>query len=119
MSVEITIHGIEPCPKEKRDANGGVAPYSEHLTLTVDGERRTVPVTNLRRAYYDYHGDVPESVDMNCVFMYDGRIHADVELTDRAIELYPVGSVNPSWCLEAFDLEPNEPADKVLWERDD
>jgi len=83
-----------PATSEGTTTEGTTGQYSdrgcdETLHVRIDEEDVYVPFTGVRRRAYDYHGDVPVTVDMDRVIVYDGRIHAVADVDGGVVELIP------------------------------
>jgi len=87
--AELTHFGLESQTNETGNY-GDDNPHAEHLVVEIDGVAQKVPVTGVRKAAYDYHGEVPDVVDFDRVFVYDGLLHAETWLDDGTlVELMP------------------------------
>lgn len=112
---EIEVHGVEPADNDERGPYGTENPYSERLPVEIDGEIQAIPVTGVRKASYDYYGNVPDTVDIDEVFYEDGLHGQTVIDENEVVELYHDAG---KWRLELFQDVGPEHDFLTIWERD-
>jgi len=122
MMNEISIEG--------RTDEQTTGPYGSEgckatLHVTIDGEDVYVPFDGVKRSAYDYHGDVPETVDVDRIILCNGNIHAEADTEGGFVELTPDYNTATaefkgydSWELHAFDEGTTQDGD-VVWEREE
>jgi hypothetical protein len=120
MAQKVAVHGLTE--QHTTGPHGDADACEETLHVTVDGEDVYVPVTGVRKAAYDYRGDVPTRFDVSRVYLYDGVPHADavVDGGRTIVEVMPRRNrPHGAFELEAFDADttPGVSGDQIIWER--
>lgn len=114
MAENLAVHGLERC--DEKGPYGDDEPYCEHLRVEVDGEIVKVPITDVRKAAYDYHGgeNIPDVVTFSRVTVDGDELHAEAWLKDGSlVELVKMG-VGDSWTMHHFE-DPTEPGLEEVW----
>ena len=120
--AEITVVGTEYGVVGQH----GEVVADESLLVEIDEEQISIPWTSVRLAGIDYHGDVPDDLDMDRLTLVDGRIHAEADLDDGAIvELLPDYNAATAefrgyerWTAERFD-DPVASDGGVVYQREE
>jgi hypothetical protein len=115
MSQNVAVHGVEQNTTET-GPYGDSDPYEAHLVVEIGGEEEFVPVTGVRKAAFDYRGDVPDAVDFDRVTLDGDSVHAETHLSDGSVvELYREG-VHGTWTMERFE-DSADPGFVEVWSR--
>lgn len=91
--------------------------YDEHITVERDGEVITVPVTGVRREFYDSTGRsaVPEVVDFDRVLISADGIEAETWVGPNTVVV--MSNHNDGWFCSSIESPGEYMDDTTVWER--
>lgn len=115
MTELIAVEGVVQRLAEKGPVGHGT-PYDRAVVVDVEGTDVHVPVTGVRAAAFETHGDVPEVVDFDRVFAAGTELHAETWLGDGSLVEIERDSPDDDWVLYHRE-ERSEYGLDPIWER--
>jgi len=124
MAQETDVTIVGPTTKQTTGPYGDRG-CDETLHVVFDGDDVFVPFNGVRASGYDYHGEVPDSFNVDRIINHDGHVHAEADIEGGVVEIVPdYNSASAEfrgydrWELQKFDGDTAQ-AGTVIYQRDD